>query len=417
MASYDLAMPAVVEEHKSISEYENGDGTSKFEMTKEGEILNWNVAMFRRIMHPQYWIDNYTVTSFISAVQINYPNSLFAYDTQQMEPIRHLARNCDNKEINVLKDRKNLFEKENKICRIMDCGRQNDSHFQVLVFEKEVKEITIIEYTLCDFLDDDQLTGIRDVMHSFGWGNRSNLKMRISKGRGNNGEIKKKCTWFFNHLHYAKPEDHVAYDKAVEEEKEMEPNPLCGIFVCLVYLRIMSTSDQNFKPELMKLDVYDEQDMRRTFVESFCDLLPKYVEFLMRKHNITPETNSDGYKQCKYSQDLLALSKNKLEAAIIPTDGVNCFCGKKNHKSVFSFVPSCCYRSYHADCYIEEFCLQIATNDDIYYCSSCKKQENVYLGVQNENVVAIDEIYEMEQNKPAIFKQFLAFTKLDEYNR
>ena len=417
MTSADLDTPPEIEAHKSIFQYEIGDGTSKFEMTVSGEIINWNVAMFRRLMHPKYWFDNYTLTTFVSAIKINYPNSLFSYDTQQMEPVRYLAQFCDDKTDTVLVNRKKHFEDKNNICRIMDCGGFADSHFQVLVFQKRVKEISIFEYTLCDDLDDDQLTGIRDVIHSFGWGSRHNIRLRKSKGRGKNGDLKKKCTWFFNHHHYAKPEDYRAYAKAVRTKTEMEPNPLCGIFVCLIYLRLMSTSDPDFEPELMKLDIYDNQDMRRSFVEAFCQLLPKFIDNQMRVREINPEKNKAAYNQCKYTQDLLAMPKDKLESAIFPPNGVNCFCGDKKQTSLFSFVPSCCYRSYHADCYIEEFCLQIATNEDIYYCSSCKKQEGVYLGVQNENVVAIDEVYEMEQNKPAIFKQFLEFTKRSEYVR
>ena len=41
---------------------------------------------------------------------------------------------------------------------------------QVLVFEKKVKEVTLIEHTMYGEFNNDQISGIKEVNQSYGWG-------------------------------------------------------------------------------------------------------------------------------------------------------------------------------------------------------------------------------------------------------
>ena len=80
---------------------------------------------------------------------------------------------------------------------------------------------------------------------------------------------------------------------------------------------------------------------------------------------------------------LLKLPDEKFLAAIRPTDLQTCLCSDSNHKSKLYFYPSCCYRAYHADCYLEFFYEQISKKKKNHYCKYCKDDKSVMFSVIN----------------------------------
>ena len=148
------------------------------------------------------------------------------------------------------------------------------------------------------------------------------------------------------------------------------------------------------------------------------ELLPAFVDDEFHKYVYAIDTNNNDQRHMEYTRRFLALPEDSLKAAIVPQDNVNCLCGNKDHKTTNIFIPSCCFRSYHVDCYIKAYCMQISTNQDqICFCNQCKESNNVLLGVQDHEATTIEEVYEMEKSKQAIFKQFMILTEKDDIHR
>ena len=393
---------------ENISSSSTSEVYALYDSDRSG-LLNWDVATLQHLMDPDSSINNISMATFLAATNINYPNAMFCYDKKQMQPTEKFFNFFnDNKEKDFIKDRIEFFESKNNVCRLMEVSGKSSGtpHYQIVVFERKEKIVTLIEHTKYDTLNNDQISGIKQIMQTYGWGLKKNIKFYKSKGRGNNGDVtNKRCVWYYNHV----------YLKEGEKKDPRQPRPLCDRFACLVFLKVMSTLDSDFKPELMTFNEFDDRDMEQCFVEAFCDLLPKYIDNEMAAQTITPEEKINSFRKCEYTKQLLALPKDKFEAAINPPDGGNCFCANKTRKTSIYFVPSCCFRSYHYYCFIEKFMLQIDKDEDVYYCLECKQKDNVYLGIQNESVISEHGIHKWTKHKPVLFKQLLAFTQLDRW--
>ena len=50
--------------------------------------------------------------------------------------------------------------------------KHHESHYQVLVFERSNKEVTVIEYSKSNLLDEEQINYIKEIIASFGWGHK-----------------------------------------------------------------------------------------------------------------------------------------------------------------------------------------------------------------------------------------------------
>ena len=394
---------------KTIAKSSDADKIHNVYASDQRGMLNWNVAIFQYFMKPNSNIRNMIMGTFLSAIKINYPEALFCDDKYQMQPTTETFDYVNiNKETVAVKTRKEFYRSIDKVCRLMEVKDKSTegSHYQVLVLEKDIKEITLIEHTMYGDLSTAQIAGIKEVIQSYGWGLKKTLSFVKSKGRGNNGDIiKKKRTWYFNHVSY----------KVADKTESRISSPSLDRFACLVLLKIMSNIEQDFEPASMSFDEFDNQDMQGHFIKKLRVLLPKYIDNEMRIQNITSENNRSSYKQCVFTKKLLALSDVKWEFAIDPPNGVNCPCGKGHNRTGIYFTPSCCFRSYHYGCYMKDFMAQLNTNEGIFYCFHCRQKHNVTLGIQKNNVIAGNHIYEMT-DEMNMFKQFLSFTTLDKWH-
>ena len=399
-------------EEDSIEDFQDpigdGKGTFYFDCFNSQKLLNWNVSTFQKLMHPEYYFDNYTMSTFLWAVRFKYRESMFVHDNSEL--YQKVRFDHDLLDEGVLLARREYFQTAKRVCRILVTGNLNEqAHYQVLIFERELKEVTLIEYTKVSTIHQTQLSGIKDIIFSMGWGVRKNLKLRKSKGRGKNGDLKKKKgTWFYNHIHYAKP-CAFASDKGTSD---------CGPFSGLVYLKIMSNYDPSFQVEAMKYDEYDNANIRWCFIKEFRKLLPQYIEEEFTNYFVKCDINPKDYNHMKYTNQLLSLPEDKLEFAVVPQNRVNCICGNEKHKTSFIFVPSCCFRTFHADCYLKHFCSQLTTNaDEIYFCNECKKSKDILLGGQDRVATSVEEIYTLTDDKKKNFEQFMRLTEKDEMHR
>ena len=119
-----------------------------------------------------------------------------------------------------------------------------------------------------------------------------------------------------------------------------------------------------------------------------------------------------------YTRQFFGLKEEELKEAVDPKDNINCTCGRKEHKSTNIFIPSCCFWSYHADCYMEHLCMQIRENPiNFYACKSCDTMSGTLLGVQDHEATNIEAIHNFAETKKEIFKQIMLLSKYDDRHR
>ena len=392
-------------------QYSIGDGKGTFYVDANcGQaLLNWGVATYKRIMHPDYYLDNTVMNTFLFAVRSRYKEAIFTADKWELHLKDWLDHEMQDKAL--MKARKEEFKDVNKVCRLLvTSGKdKNNGHYQVLVIEREVREITLIEYTKIEVLHDCQLVGMRNAIISLGWCGKNHLRLSKSMGRGKNPDLdKKKSMWFYNHIHYARPHE-FQHDKGTSD---------CAPFAALVYLTCMSNRSADFRADLLSYQEYDDHNIRWLFLMQMHKILPSYVDEEFLNLVYIRDTDENDHNHMDYSRQFFGLTEDKLKAAVTPRNDVNCLCGDKNHKTTNIFIPSCCFRSYHADCYIKQFCKQITTNQEhICFCDLCKASSKVLLGIQDTEATNIEEVHKLGNSKEAIFKQMILFSGKDDKHR
>ena len=315
------------------------------------------------------------------------------------------------KNTDLIKERIERYKNDKRVCQLLVSGGKNrrSLHYQVLVLEKEFREVTLIEYTKISVIHHSQLTGIKDAIIALGWCTRNHLRISKSIGRGNNPELHtKRSKWFYNHIHYARP----------HEFEEARGTSDCAPFAALVYLKCMASRDQEFRPDLMFYDEYDKANLRWSLLLKMQNILPQFI-YDAFKQNVDKKVSDDNDKQhLVYTRQFFGLIEDELSEAVVPQDNVNCTCGKKEHKTTNIFIPSCCFRSYHADCYIEQQCIQIKENRKIMLaCESCESGSGTLLGVQDHEATNVESIYVFPNTKKEVFKQTMLLSKYDDRHR
>ena len=99
-------------------------------------------------MHPDYYLDNTVMNTYLFAVRSRHKESIFTTDEWELHIKEVLDHDMKDKKL--MKARKEQFKDVNKVCRLLVTGGKksyNSAHYQVLVIEREVREITLIEYT------------------------------------------------------------------------------------------------------------------------------------------------------------------------------------------------------------------------------------------------------------------------------
>ena len=387
----------------------DGKGFFIFDSNSGNTLLNWGVATYKRIMHPDYWVDNTVMDTFLLAVRYHNKNAMFSTDNWELLHKDDLDQAMKNTE--VMKERIKKYKNDKRVCRLLVTGgkNRNEMHYQVLVIEREFREVHLIEYTKMSVIHHSQLTGIKDAIISLGWCTKNHLRLSKSQGRGNNPDVKtKRSKWYYNHIHYARP----------HEFEETRETPDCGPFAALVYLKCMESRDKEFRPEVMVYDEYNKANLRWLFLLKMQKILPLYIDDAV-KQRANKQVSDDNEKQhMVYTREFFGLIEEELSEAVDPKDNVNCTCGRKEHKSTNIFIPSCCFRSYHADCYMEHLCMQISENPiNFYACNSCDSVSGTLLGVQDHEATNIEAIHNFAETKKEIFKQIMLLSKYDDRHR
>ena len=146
----------------------DGKGFFIFDSNSGNTLLNWGVATYKRIMHPDYWVDNTVMDTFLLAVRYHNKNAMFSTDNWELLHKVDLDRDMKNTE--VMKERIKKYKNDKRVCRLLVTGgkNRNEMHYQVLVIEREFREVHLIEYTKMSAIHHSQLTGIKDAIISLG---------------------------------------------------------------------------------------------------------------------------------------------------------------------------------------------------------------------------------------------------------
>ena len=161
----------------------DGKGYFIFDSNDGYTLLNWGVATYKRVMHPDYWVDNTVMSTFLLAVRYHNKNAMFSTDNWEL--LHKDVLNMTMKNTEEMNERKEKYKNKKRVCRLLVTGGKdpNAQHYQVLVIEREFREVTLIEYTKLKEISHSQLRGIKDAITSLGWGTKNHLRLNKSKGR------------------------------------------------------------------------------------------------------------------------------------------------------------------------------------------------------------------------------------------
>ena len=98
-------------------------------------------------MHPDYYVDNTVLNTFLFAVRYHHKNAMFSMDNWELLHKDDLDRDMKNSDL--MEERIEQYKKDKRVCWLLVTGGKNrrSLHYQVLVIEKEFREVTLIEYT------------------------------------------------------------------------------------------------------------------------------------------------------------------------------------------------------------------------------------------------------------------------------
>ena len=383
--------------------------------------LNWNTLAFQALMVAETWFNEITMYSYIASVMNFHKDSIYATDPDQFFYGYQLQDELiENKEW--LENRQRKYKDKNYFCRILVSGKEfKDSHYQVLVFNRKKREVTVIEYTSVEGLDAQQIKLIKTVLYSIGWVttvkatrvNRATVKGKRAM------KSKKDNHWYYHHHNYF-----------IKIGDGLIALPECGPFACLAYKRVMENKDTFFIPHQIKFDntffEIDVDGIRWAMIKSFRKILGSYIDAEMEINMLAWKGDKSIQKSeiekwklsIDYTKRLLDLSDENFQAAILPEETQVCDCFDKEKKTKNYFIPSCCGRMYHADCFLKYLWLQITEGQNFSVCKFCKPSEtDVLCGIINTEFIGIDNILEWKPNTKLDCPQFLELISLDDLHR
>ena len=360
--------------------------------------LNWNVLSFQMLLNEDYWFNKSIISTFIHMVKwrLDKLGTEKAFDTDEYEFGHvHEFKMMDDDD---WKQRFKRFKKTKRLCRIMITGGDYvNSHYQVLVLEREEKKATLIDWSQLD-IDGDQKFEIIDCLETMNW--------RLAKNKTPLYEFKEgkksRNNWTYKHLKY--------YNDSVTDCGA----PACGPFTCLVYQKCMESKQENFDFEKLDQDIKENvNDIRWAFIKKFREILPLFIKekieeaipiWVNAQHENPELFVANVEKQIEFSQGLLALSDTKFEAAIKPQNADFCVCGKKGHKEKYCFNPSCCYRTYHPECYMDFLWNQLSSQGGYILCPYCDGGKNFVMGISQVEIMSVDYIIKPNMNVKKFYK-------------
>ena len=415
-----IDIPRIAPPEEKIIFIDPGDeGNIVLDDTFEG-YLNWNVLGMHQCLNPAYYHSARTVQTFIKAVKHKFKNSFLKTDNEEMatkiilESTMFDENNLEEGD-ELLKRRKEEFQNVDKVCRFMYTGAggkvktgtvddkvYEEGHYVVLVIEREKKKITVIEWTMCDDLDKEQHETLILILKSMSWFNQKSKK--LSKYTKKSSTYQKKI-WRYKHIKYYR------------EGTDDFGIPDCACFSCLAFLTCMSSqlpSDNEFDFEKIDTELRNNiPNLRWMFLKECRKLLPDFIKtaFLKTLKNYGNNTKliRDDKRQIEYTQGLFALSDAQYEAAIKPRSDQFCICNNKNHRTRFCFVPSCCYRTYHSDCYVTDVFKKETKEDKYCLCKFCDETVEKVVGAIQVDIMSVEEIIVPGNNAEMAYNQIQSF--------
>ena len=272
-------------EQLRLKRFKSRPGCQGKEVIKDIEdegYLNWNVTDFQHLLLEGAHFNDQTMYTFTNAVRHHYNNSSFYYDKYETYTIKDFD-NLVESEKHFMTERTRDFAKIENVCRLMITGTIKLPHYQVVVFVREKNEVTIIDCNTNVDLDKKQIEFIKHIIHNMGWIHLDDPINLLRNNKDEKNDLSDARNWFYNYIKYSKVSQDIVPSTANKKKqsastisaiaKKKKLSALSGPFSCLVYLHIMSKSDQSFQPELINFD--DERSQTSTRLPTAIRLNPE----------------------------------------------------------------------------------------------------------------------------------------------
>ena len=400
--------------------------------------LSWNVADFQALLQDDHWWNKNTVYTFIDAVKEAYGNSQFAcepHDLMTTSEIRDIYQYGD-----ALKERKEMFKNANKICRLMVSGdNETEAHYQVLIMDRKNNDIIIIEHSEMESLESTQNDRILTALNSVGWTNEwEDNKLYKWPVSGKKGKSKTpRLRWHIKHIRHHNSDLRNDCREAGDINQNNYSTPDCAALSFVVFLKHMSSTDLSFDPKKFEFGreglnsiAIDPEGVRWDAIKKFRPLAISYLKNIYESqkaehvaHNIF-EPHDD--TRMEYTYRLLSLSEENFKSVLMSHESKKCFCSDKFRETENYFIPSCCFRAYHADCYMHFIWLQLRKRKKAkrYFCFNCRNHEKIILGALDANSLHLKKVFELDPadfntseyntNSKKLFNLFEDFAVYDE---
>ena len=378
--------------------------------------LSWNVADFQVLLQNDCWWNKNSMFTFIDAVKYTYSNSQFAtepHDLMGVSEIRDLLQYG-----NELKKRKEMFKDTSNICRLMVSGEdETQAHYQVLIIDKENHDIIFIEHSEMEKLEKTQNERVTTALNFTGWINeweKTNLyryPVTGKKGRSKTPEL----NWHIKHIrHHNSVLGNDRGEAGDINPKMIASSPDCGPLAFVVFLKCMSSTDSSFDPMRFTFGrdgpnsiSIDPEGVRWDAIKKFRQLAIPYIKntYESQKAQLVAHKNFEHHydTRMEYTYRLLSLSEENFKSVLMSHESKKCFCLDKFRETDNYFIPSCCFRAYHADCYMHFIWLQLKKKKNArrYFCLECRNHGKIILGALDGKSLNLKKVFELD---PAEFK-------------
>ena len=228
-------------EQLRLKRFKSRPGAQGKEVIKDSDnegYLNWNVTDFQHLLLEGSHFNDPTMYTFTNAARHHYKNSIYHFDKYETYTIKDWE-NLVESEKHFMTDRTREFAKIENVCRLMITGTPKLPHYQVVVFVRSKSEVTIIDCNTNIDLDTKQIEFIKHIIHHMGWVHfQDTINLMKNKKDGKN-DLSEPQSWYYNYINYSK----ISQDKLSATAKKKKLSALSGPFSCLVYLHILSRSD------------------------------------------------------------------------------------------------------------------------------------------------------------------------------
>ena len=405
--------------------------------------LSWTVADFQVLLQKDCWWNINSMFTFIDAVKHANGNSQYAtepHDLMTTSEIRDILQYGDE-----LKNRTEMFKDTKCICRLMVSGSdENAAHYQVLILDQEKHDIIFIEHSAIESLEKTQNERITTALSSIGWINdwddTNYYKYPPSgkKGRARNPQL----NWHIKHIRH-----HNSVSKGDRSEAgdinqiKDSSTPDCGALAFVVFLKCMSSTDSSFDPLRFNFETegtnsikIDPEGVRWDAIKKFRQLAIPYIKdtYESYKAELVANRNFEDHYDTKieYTCRLFSLSEENFKSVLMSHESKKCFCRNKFRETDNYFIPSCCFRAYHSDCYMHFIWLQLKKRKKgakRYFCQDCRNNEKLFIGVLDARSLHLKKVFELDpadyqisndkEDTKKLFNLFDDFSVFDEMYR